>query len=143
MKAFAEAYKEQAIFLVIYTREAHPAFEKQTAKDAGWKVLDGVVFHQPKTYAERRKLAESIVTTDRPDIPVIAAKPASRGEGIIARLSTLTSPDTDVMVTVRDRAIKAAFLCDARERDLDALTVQSGSACLKMPGNLATVRLLL
>ena len=55
-------YKAQAIILVVYISEAHPATAKQTVEDAGWKKIDDVVFYQPKTFAERRKLAEKACT---------------------------------------------------------------------------------
>ena len=95
-----------------------------------------------KGLAEIHELAESVVTTDRPDVIVNAVKPASRGDGLIARLSTLTSPGSPVTVTLRNRIVKAAFLCDARERDLEPLQVLDGTVHLTMPGNVGTVRLL-
>jgi len=59
-----ETYGDQAMFLVIYIREAHPAFAEQTAENAGWKMLessggDTVVYHQPRSFDDRRKLAET------------------------------------------------------------------------------------
>ena len=92
--------------------------------------------------AELRELAESVVTTDRSDIIVTAVKPASRGDGLIIRLFTNTSPGSPVSVTICDRIVKAAFLCDARERDLEPLEVRDGTAHLTMPGAIGTLRLL-
>jgi hypothetical protein len=92
--------------------------------------------------AELRELAASLVTTNRPDIFVTAVKPASRGEGIIVRLSTLTASGAPVELTFRDRPLKAAFLCDARERDLEPLQVHQQSVRLTMPGTIGTVRAL-
>jgi len=92
-------------------------------------------------YAELRALAATAVTTNRPEVMVTAVKPASRGEGLIVRLSTLSYFGLPVAVTVRDRHLKAAFLCDARERDLKPLEVQGKTARLEMPGTIATVRL--
>jgi len=92
--------------------------------------------------AELHGLAESVVTTDRPDVTVTAVKHASRGDGLIARLSTLSSPGSSITVTIRDRIVKAAFLCDARERDLEPLPVRDGTVHLTMPGTIGTVRLL-
>ena len=37
MKALYEAYKDKAVILVVYIREAHPAQPDQTAENAGWK----------------------------------------------------------------------------------------------------------
>jgi len=91
--------------------------------------------------AELNALAASVVSTDQPEVVVMAVKPASRGEGLIVRLSTLSYFQLPVAVTVRARRLKAAFLCDARERDLGPLEVQGQTARLTMPGSIATVRL--
>jgi alpha-mannosidase len=93
--------------------------------------------------AELSALAESAVTTNQPEVVVVAVKPASRGEGVIVRLSTLSYFGLPVAVTIRDRYLKAAFLCDARERDLGSLEVQGQTARLVMPGSIATVRLVI
>ena len=57
-----EAYKDRVIFMMIYIREAHPAFPHQTVENAGVKKIGEVVYHQPKTFEERRKLAETACT---------------------------------------------------------------------------------
>jgi len=62
MKDLYEAYKDKAIVLMIYIREAHPVSADQKAADAGWKVIDGTVFYQPQTYQQRRKLAKTACT---------------------------------------------------------------------------------
>lgn len=93
--------------------------------------------------AELRSLAAAAVTTDRPEVVITAVKPASRGEGLIVRLSTLTWFGSPVNITIRDRHLKAAFLCDARERNLGPLQVQGQTARLVMPGSIATVRLVI
>ena len=92
--------------------------------------------------ARARQLADSLVTADRADVFITAVKPASRGDGLIARLYTLTAAGSPVAVTIRDRVPAAAWLSDARERDLEALEVRDGAVHLTMPGNIATVRLL-
>jgi hypothetical protein len=71
MKALYEAYQDKAIILVVYIREAHPAKREQTAEDAGWKAIEGTVFYQPKTYEERRKLAETACTFWELPIPTL------------------------------------------------------------------------
>ncbi len=71
MKEFYEAYRDKAVILIVYIREAHPANADQTAKDAGWKAIEGTVFHQPKTYQERRKLAETACTFWELPIPTL------------------------------------------------------------------------
>ena len=71
MKALFEAYRDKAIILVVYIREAHPAKSEQTAEDADWKAIDETVFHQPKTYEDRRKLAETACTFWELPIPAL------------------------------------------------------------------------
>lgn len=71
-----ETYGDQAVFLVIYIREAHPASAEQTAENAGWKMLetrDGhtVVYHQPRSFDDRRKLAETACTFWEMKIPTL------------------------------------------------------------------------
>ena len=103
------------------------------------------VFDNPEDTAGRaglRELAASVVTTNRPEVFVTAVKPASRGEGLIVRLFTLTSFGLPVDLTIPGRHLKAAFLCDARERDLEPLQVKEQSVRLTMPGTVATVRVL-
>jgi hypothetical protein len=92
--------------------------------------------------SELRELTASLVTTSQPDVFVTAVKPASRGEGIIVRLFTFTSFKRMVDVTIQNHPLKSAFLCDARERDIEPLEVQGQTVRLKMPGALATLRLL-
>jgi hypothetical protein len=82
------------------------------------------------------------VTTDRSDVWVAAVKPASRGGGVIVRLIALAVPETPVTVTARYLPVTAAFLCDARERDLAPLDVQDGNVQVVMTGTVATIRLL-
>jgi hypothetical protein len=71
MKALYEAYRDKAVILVVYIREAHPATAEQTADDAGWKAIDKTVFHQPKTFEERRNLAETACTFWELPIPTL------------------------------------------------------------------------
>lgn len=89
-----------------------------------------------------RELAASLVTTDRPEVMVTAVKPASRGGGTIVRLSTCAPAGLPVEVSVRGRPLKAAFLCDARERDLEPLPITGQGVRLTMPGAIASVRML-
>ncbi|MEJ2735781.1 MAG: hypothetical protein P8189_19825 [Anaerolineae bacterium] len=92
--------------------------------------------------AELHRLAASVVTVDRSDVAITAVKPASRGQGLIVRLQTYTTPGPPVTVLAPGRSVDVAFLCDARERNLEPLPVRDGAVHLTMPGNIATVRLL-
>jgi len=86
--------------------------------------------------------AATDVTTNRSDVWVTAVKPASRGDGVIVRLTASAVPETPVAVTARYLPVTGAFLCDARERDLAPLDVQAGTVRAVMTGTVATVRLL-
>ncbi len=88
-----------------------------------------------------RDLADSIITTDTPDVRVIALKPASRGEGMIVRLYAHTVPESPVAVTSPRFQVTGAWLCDARERDIEPLEVHDGVVRVTMPGTIATIRL--
>ena len=87
-------------------------------------------------------LADSIVRTDCADVRVMAVKPASRGEGIIVRLYAPVLPESAVVVTSDHFKAKNAFLCDARERDIEPLKVQDGAIRVEMTGTVTTIRLL-
>ncbi len=89
-----------------------------------------------------RRLAASLVTTDAPDVEVIAVKPASRGEGIIVRLYAPAPAESVVAIKSSFFEIGAAFLCDARERDLERLEVRDNAVLVAMGGTIATIRLL-
>lgn len=86
-------------------------------------------------------IADSIVTTDSPEVWVTAIKPASFGEGVILRLNAMVVPESTVQVSAQHFRVTRAFLCDARERNLYPLEVQNGKVRLTMPGTLATIRL--
>jgi hypothetical protein len=96
----------------------------------------------PSAHAGLRELAASLVTTNRPEVMVTAVKAASRGSGIIVRLCTYAPAGLPVDVNVRSRPLRAAYLCDARERDLEPLPITGQSVRLTMPGAMASVRLL-
>ncbi|MEA2087123.1 MAG: hypothetical protein U9O91_03395 [Candidatus Caldatribacteriota bacterium] len=90
-----------------------------------------------------RGLADSVITTDSTDVWVTAIKPASRGEGVVVRLYTPVLPESPVVVTAPHFKVIRAFLCDARERDLETLEMQDGTVRVAMPGTVATIRLLI
>lgn len=92
--------------------------------------------------AELWTLAKSQVAISRQDVWALACKPASRGEGRIVRLGTLTGVGKTVTVKVDPPAVQEACLCDARERDLHPLEIREEAVCLSMPGTIASVRLL-
>lgn len=97
-------------------------------------------FGGPEDRAVWEDPAVSLAWADRPEVTVMAVKPASRGEGAIVRLGNWGETGLPVNVTVRGRPLKAAFLCDARERDLGPLPVSGRTVRLAMPGALASIR---
>jgi alpha-mannosidase len=113
-------------------------------RDNSIPLLARNIFNTPgdtSSHSELHNMAASLVTTNRPDVFVTAVKPASRGQGLIVRLFTYTSFGATVDVTTPNHTLKAAFLCDARERDLQPLQISEQSARLNMPGAFATIRL--
>jgi hypothetical protein len=75
---------------------------------------------------------------------VAALKPASRGEGVIARLRNYAQGEcVEVLLRAQGRAIRRAWLCDARERDLAELPVDDrGAARVAVERAITSVRLL-
>jgi hypothetical protein len=57
--------------MVVYIREAHPAGPDQTSATAGWKKVNDLVYHQPATFQERRKLAETACTFWQLPMPAV------------------------------------------------------------------------
>jgi alpha-mannosidase len=103
------------------------------------------IANSPCHHPERpvlRSLAASTVTTDSPDVWIMAVKPASRGEGVIVRLYTPALPESPIMVFAHHFKVIGAFLCDARERDLGPLGVQDNTVRVTMQGTITTIRLL-
>ncbi len=89
-----------------------------------------------------KKMAESFISVDREDVFVSVLKKASRGKGLIARLLYYHKCPYEVRLEFKDRFIKKAVLCDARERDKEDVPVESGGAVLMINSAITTVRLL-
>jgi hypothetical protein len=87
-------------------------------------------------------LNSPVVTADSPDVYTAAVKPANRGEGVIVRLSALCPPESPVTLESAVLNFTRAFLCDTRERDIEALKVNNGRVKFEMAGTSATLRLL-
>jgi hypothetical protein len=85
--------------------------------------------------------ANTFVTTDRRDLLVSAVKPASRGPGLVARVENPFLLGGEARLQCRRGPIRAATLCDARERDLRELEVREGAAVLPVGTAIASVRL--
>ena len=93
------------------------------------------------TRARLQNLAVSIVETDPSNIVITTIKPATRGEGIIVRLLAPGQTGLPVTLNCTNHNVTAAWLCDARERDIQSLDVHDNQIHLAMPGSIATVRI--
>ncbi len=83
-----------------------------------------------------------LFSIDSEEVEVLAFKRSRRGEGMILRLySPLPHPDR-VTVSLGERGPAKAWLCDARERDLEELEVRNGEVSIPLRGNITTIRLL-
>jgi hypothetical protein len=87
-------------------------------------------------------LADTLVRCDRPDVLVGAVKPASRGPGVVVRLERFARHGAPAGLRAA-RPISAAWLCDARERDLQPLAVVDGRVEVPLAHALTSVRLVL
>lgn len=85
-------------------------------------------------------VASAAAQTDHDDVLVTALKPASRGEGVIARLRSYVDAPCEVTLSTA-RPIRHATLCDARERDSHPLPVHDGRARVRVERAITSVRL--
>jgi hypothetical protein len=111
---------------------------------AAWDIADGMAANpwRDAEYGALQSITTSIVTCDSPNVRIVAIKPASRGEGTIVRLNAPVVPDVPVSIISRQLTVTEAFLCDARERDLEPLQVYDGAVSVTMSGTISSVRLL-
>lgn len=154
--ALANAARERAY--LIFPVSGHPAsgYEKQRyrfdyalqfTRSGDWidNQLPAIAYAElPMRWGNGGSAADmpaaALASVDRPDVWVVADKPASRGEGRVVRLYTLTAVGAPVELRLPQADVSAAYLCDGRERDLQALPFSSGTIRLRMPGTLCSVR---
>jgi alpha-mannosidase len=89
--------------------------------------------------ADLDDLANSVMVVDRADAQVMALKPPFRGPGVVVRLSSFAHGPIEVRLSCPSRPIRAATLCDARERTISSLEVRDGVAVVPMRYALASV----
>ncbi len=70
-----------------------------------------------------------------------AVKAAADRRGLIVRLHADRLIAGEIDIRLKGRNVERAHLCDARERDLEALTVSDGTARLTLRHTIATLRL--
>jgi hypothetical protein len=88
------------------------------------------------------QVASALLTVTHPAVRVLAVKPASRGKGIIVRLYAPHPPSEPFQVALTGQALRSAWRCDGRERNLAPLPVDGDRVHLSMDGTIATVRML-
>jgi alpha-mannosidase len=157
--ALRNALRERAFGFIPVPGNPAKGFEKDTyhfdycllfTPNGDWKKNDlasivHTIDHDPWQDTSMREITSyvnSLITTDRQDVWVIASKPANRGKGWIIRLYTLTSPGKKVTLSVNHHKVIKANLCDARERDLEPLEINDGKIHLTMPGTIGTIRVI-
>ena len=87
-------------------------------------------------------LTDTLVKTDAHDVKVIAVKPAWLGAGVIVRLQRFDPARKQVLLSCASRPIARAWLCDARERDIQELILSSGGVSIPLGAAIVTVRII-
>lgn len=89
------------------------------------------------------ELTASLIHVDRQGVQIDAIKRASCGDGLIIRLTAPGQRGQPVVLSFLQHQVSAAYLCDARERDLQPLRVERRCQVhITLPGSIATVRAL-
>lgn len=107
------------------------------AAPGDWQTQRPLLFEEQRRFSA---LAGAWVTLDRPEVQVIALKPAARGAGIIVRLYAPQMQGQAVQLTFKRPGLRSAWLCDARERNLAPLELHAATVRLVMPGAFASIR---
>jgi hypothetical protein len=81
--------------------------------------------------------------TDHADVRVRAVKPAEDGRGLVVRLISFDPAAGIVRVSYDGRQIERAVLCDALERDVRDLPVESGRLLIPVDHGILTARIFL
>ena len=97
----------------------------------------------------RRRLeaaaASVVAAVDRPEIEVIACKPADRGEGLVVRLADRSGVGAGAVTLSLVTPVASAARCDGRERDLAPLEIDRSDdghrVTVPLAGTIASVRL--
>jgi len=99
----------------------------------------------PAPHRALHRFADALVVCDDATVWVTAVKRADVGGGVIVRLASNDGTPRVVRVS-RSRAaappalLRGAFLCDAREENLEALLVEGDSVVVPLSSRLASVR---
>ncbi len=85
--------------------------------------------------------AEAVLTTDRVDVVVSAAKLADRGPGAVVRLTSTAIGPVETTLRWPGVDLVAACWCDGRERDRGAIATVGDQLTLTVPPGISSVRL--
>jgi hypothetical protein len=96
----------------------------------------------PPEIHDAKRFARTLVTCDDEAVSFSAIKRADVGPGVVVRLAHERPCGRVVRVAIPSRPILAAFLCDARERDLAPLEVVDGEACVELSRRSTSIRLI-
>ena len=160
--ALRNAMRETAYRFIRLPANPAEGFEKQSCafefaigftQEGGWQNnrLDKISQHVKNRYRKRidshlyqlQEIVNSQIKINiSSHIQVIALKAAHRGDGFILRLRAYQIPQSQVIIQFKKHSVKEAYLCDARERILKALIVENNNISFKMPGTIATIRIL-
>ena len=81
------------------------------------------------------------VTVEGSDTLVQAVKPAESGRGLIVRIAYFGAEPGRARIFSKTGTIRAAFLCDGMERDLQELGIGGGAVQVELPFSLVSVRI--
>jgi len=84
--------------------------------------------------------ADAWISTGSEDVRIVAIKPAHRGQGLIVRLMSFGA--SSGMLEFKDRTVERAFLCDARERDLEEIRPIEGRVEVSFPRAIVSLRVM-
>jgi hypothetical protein len=159
--ALRNALRETAFGVIGIPANPAKGFEKQLCafeyafgftKDGGWREnrLDGIAdkvkdhHWRKKDYSHYQEHVQGQIkiNASKP-VRIIALKIAHRGEGFILRLRAYQIPQPSVTIHLPQHPIKAASLCDARERELKSVVVENGKITISLTSTITTLRLIL
>jgi hypothetical protein len=93
-------------------------------------------------YKEVSIVTNQLVRTDSDQVQILAVKSAWRGDGIIIRLQALDLPVKPVELNFPMWNVQKAWLCDARERDIQPIAVHKGNLRIHIERTITTLRIL-
>ncbi|ONN27464.1 hypothetical protein XJ44_03915 [Thermosipho affectus] len=113
--------------------------KKDNVEEKVIKSLKELSFPWEDGYKELKREFDFLIRVFPNKVLTVSVKRASKGNGIIARFYAPFGVN-EVLKIIPNFDFKEAYLCNARERDIEKLKVSDGVVYLKMNGAVATVR---